>query len=503
MRARLTIDPERILGTIDPNIYGQFLSRRPGCSEGGLYDPDAPTADQRGIRRDVSQAIADLKPPLIRWPGGCTGTSYHWLDGVGPRGHRPQTIDLHFGWPVHYDFGTAEFITWCRSIGAEPHLNLAMGTGTLDEAAAWLEYCNGSYRTRWAELRRQHGYEEPFAVQYWQLGNEMFGPWEIGYCQPAEYAVTAREWAKVLRRLDPTIRLLAVGGNSNDNGQWAWEVFPVVAPYVDYVTFHSYWRTPEAPGSDPWYHLLAGPHEAERKIEQLATIADTVYRTAPANSRPAARRVHVACTEWNTMPGKSFMEGYSGIGSFQPSYHLHDALAVATFSNILTRHCRQITLATIAQSINVVGLIMVDQHGMWREPTYWAWYLATNYHGPTVLDPWLSCDTFSCPERLLDGLPILDIAVTLDDKQQRLYLSLVNRHERESIDLDVKLIEAATTAEDSRSYVLYHDDPQAMNLRNAPETVQPRTETVHLEGSRWTYALLPHSYTVLSLALAR
>ncbi len=171
MRARVKIDLERKLGLIDRNIYGQFMCRRPGVSEGGLYAPESPKADVHGLRSDVVAAIRELRPPLIRWPGGCTGTSYHWMDGVGPVTQRPTAIDLHFGWAAHYGFGTDEFVDFCRRIGAEPHLNLAMGTGTLEEAAAWLEYCNGTLDTTYANLRRRYGHEAPHNVKYlaaWQ-----------------------------------------------------------------------------------------------------------------------------------------------------------------------------------------------------------------------------------------------------------------------------------------------------------------------------------------------
>jgi alpha-L-arabinofuranosidase len=500
MNARLRIDPARVIGKIDPNIYGQFLSRRPGCSEGGLYDPTAATADQHGIRRDVSQAIAALRPPLIRWPGGCTGTSYHWQDGVGPVADRPKKIDLHFGWPARYEFGSAEFIAWCRSIGAEPHLNLAMGTGTLEEAAAWLEYCNSDYDTYYANLRRRHGQETPYNVKYWQLGNETYGPWEIGHCSPGEYATQAREWGKVLRRLDPTIKLLAVGGAADDDGQWAWEVLPEVAPYVDYVTFHTYWHSAGAAGADPWYQLLAGPHRAERKIEQLAAIAETVYRVGPRGRRPPPRRLRVACTEWNTMPGTDFMASHTGIGSFRPSYHLHDALAVATFANVMQRQCREITLATIAQSINVVGLIMVDEQGMWLEPTYWAWQMAVNHSGPLALDAWLEGDTFDVPQHRLFNLPYVDASVTLDPDAGQLYLSLVNRHQDQPVRLDIALADAAVRS-GGRAYILHHDDPQAMNGHDRPENVRPHEHALTLEGARLSYEVLPHSYAILALPL--
>ncbi|HEV2125610.1 MAG TPA: hypothetical protein VGW38_22890, partial [Chloroflexota bacterium] len=343
MKARLRIDPERVLGRIDPNIYGQFLSRRPGCSEGGLYEPSSPTADEHGVRADVSTAIAACKPEVIRWPGGCTGTSYRWLDGVGPASERPTKIDLHFGWPIHYDFGTVEFVDWCRRIGAEPHLNFAFGTSTIDEAAAWDEYCNRPGGNSYADLRRRHGREAPLNVRYWQIGNEEYGPWEIGHCNPAEYAGKAREIGKAVRRVDPEVKLLAVGGvagNHQDNGEWAWEVLPKVAPWVDYITFHTYWSgsptVTTAAGihgapvaSDPWYGLFAGPHAAEQKIEELAAISHTVFRTGNASSTPGLparhtpRRVKVACTEWNAAPSRDFMSPrLDGVAAFTPAYRL-------------------------------------------------------------------------------------------------------------------------------------------------------------------------------------
>ena len=507
MRAQLRVDPERVLGTIDPNIYGQFLSRRPGCSEGGLYDPAAATADEHGVRADVSAAIAACKPGVIRWPGGCTGTSYRWLDGVGPVGERPTKIDLHFGWPIHYDFGTVEFIDWCRRIGAEPHLNFGLGTGSIEDAAAWVEYCNRPVGTYYADLRRRHGREEPLNVRYWQIGNEEYGPWELGHCSPAEYARTAREWAKAIRRVDPAVKLLAVGGvagNHQDAGDWAWEVLPKVAPWVDYITFHSYWNTREL--ADTWHGLFAGPHAAEQKIEELAAISHTVFRTGNASSTPglparfAPRRVKVACTEWNAAPSSNQMNPrFDGIAAFTPAYRLHDALAVATFANVMQRKCRDVTLATVAQSINVVGLIGVNEAGMWLEPSYLAWHMVANHSGPLALDAWVSCETFDAPEQRLFGLTYLDASVSLDPERRTLYLSLVNRHRSEPLDVDVSLADARVAA--GLAHQLFHDDPHAMNSHDRPDNVRTRTVSADVEGSRFTYSVPPHSFTILELPL--
>ena len=507
MKAQLRIDPERVLGRIDSNIYGQFLSRRPGCSEGGLYEPSAPTADAHGIRADVSAAIAACKPGTIRWPGGCTGTSYRWLDGVGPVEERPTKIDLHFGWPIHYDFGTVEFVDWCRRIGAEPHLNFGLATGSLEDAAAWVEYCNRPGGTYYAELRKKHGREAPLDVRYWQIGNEEYGPWEIGHCSPAEYARTAREWAKAIRKVDPTVRLLAVGGvagNHQDAGDWAWEVLPKVAPWVDYITFHTYWGSQQAP--DPWHDLFAGPHAAEQKIEELAAISHTVFRTGNASSTPGLparfqpRRVKVACTEWNAAARRNFMSPtLNGVAAFSPAYRLHDALAVATFANVMQRHCRDITLATVAQSINVVGLVGVNDQGMWLEPSYWARHMAANHSGPLALDAWFTSETFDVPEQRLFGLTYLDASASLDPDRRTLFLSLVNRHRTEPLDVDVHL--AGARVNGGRTHLLSHDDPDAMNSPDQPDNVRTRTTDTAPEGSRFTHSLPPHSYTILELSL--
>ena len=507
MKARVKIDLERQLGQIDRNIYGQFMCRRPGVSEGGLYAPDEPTADEHGLRQDVVTFIEDLRPPIIRWPGGCTGTSYHWLDGVGPVDERPKNIDLHFGWVARYEFGTGEFIAFCRRLGAEPHLNFAMGTGTLDEAAAWVEYCNGTLDTTYANIRRKHGREEPYNVKYWQLGNEMYGPWEIGHGTPKEYGAQAREWAKVLRRLDRSISIVAVGGGERFVSEWAREVVPEVGPYVDYISFHTYWR--ETSPTDPWHKVMAGPHNAEEGIEALSAIIRMARRE---NSR--CRDLSIAITEWNVAPVGGMMSHHPVYRPFEPTYHMRDALAVASFINIMQRHCREVTLANVAQSVNVVGLIMVTPDGVWREPVYWPLWMQVRHSGPIALDAWVETDDrFDEPgldlpglpawlgqRRPLSGLPYLDLSATLDPDRRKLYLSMVNRHRDDALRVEVALPETAVSPE-GVAHVLTHDDPMAMNSPAGPDNVKPRSQKVDGLGSRFTWELKPHSYTILELDL--
>ncbi len=492
-QTRLKIDLERQHGSINPHIYGQFMCRRPGCSDGGLYDPDAPEADGFGIRQDVEALIRELAPPVIRWPGGCTGTDYNWLDGVGQQVDRPTKIDLHFGWPSDYGFGTDEFVTWCRRIGTEPHLNLAMGTRTLSDAAAWLEYCNGTYSTKYANLRRVHGYEEPHQVHFWQLGNEMYGPWEIGYTDAKTYGVEAREWGKVLKRLDPSISLLAVGGNPPTTPEWAWDVVPEVFPYFDYIALHDYWSAEDGPES--WPQVMAGPHRTERAIKDVATVIDLQRRRTGSN-----RDLKIAITEWNCSPGEGMMKHHPEILPFEPTYALRDALAVASFLHVMQRNCQSVTLANMAQTLNVVGLIMVNAEGVWTEPVYWPLWLLRHQSGTVALDTYTECDSFDAPIESLYGLPLLDASVSLDPDGGCLCVSLVNRSLNQDMEVHLS-IEAGQPMAQGKQFLLHHADPMAMNSASNPTNVRPNVQDLDLNPSDLRIESPAHSHLVVRLQL--
>ena len=152
---RIGIDLDRRIGTVDPRIFGQFIEHLGRCIYGGIYDEGSPLSDARGFRRDVLEAARPLRIPVLRWPGGNFVSGYHWLDGVGPEDQRPRRSELAWYAEESNRFGTDEFIAYCRELGTEPFICVNMGTGTMDEAQAWVEYCNGTGNTSWANLRRR------------------------------------------------------------------------------------------------------------------------------------------------------------------------------------------------------------------------------------------------------------------------------------------------------------------------------------------------------------
>ena len=170
--ARIKVDIERQKGEIDRNIYGNFVEHLGRCIYGGLYEPGSPLSDEKGYRRDVLEATRALRTSLVRWPGGNFVSGYHWEDGIGPQAGRPTRIDLAWGFRESNAFGTDEFVEWCRRAATEPYFCVNLGTGTMDEARNWVEYCNVEKGTYWSDLRRRNGYEKPHKVKYWALGNE-------------------------------------------------------------------------------------------------------------------------------------------------------------------------------------------------------------------------------------------------------------------------------------------------------------------------------------------
>src|SRR3984893_11987901 len=185
--ARAVINQARTRADFDRRLLGAFLEHLGRAIYTGVYQPGSPLADKNGFRTDVIAQIKGLGVPVMRYPGGNFVSGYNWLDGVGPKDKRPTVLERAWNSLETNQFGTNEFIEWCRLVGTEPLLGFHLGTGTPDTAVAYVEYCNVDKGTRWSDLRRSHGYEQPHNVRYWCLGNEMDGPWQIGQLQAREY----------------------------------------------------------------------------------------------------------------------------------------------------------------------------------------------------------------------------------------------------------------------------------------------------------------------------
>ena len=214
LRARLKIDTERVIGDIDPKIYGNFIEHLGRCIDGGVFEEHSPLSDANGYRKDVLEAARKLNVTLLRWPGGNFSSNYRWMDGIGPRDQRPPRLEMAWGTVESNRFGTHEFLNYAEMLKTEPYICCNLGTGTWNEAQQWVEYCNSSEDTAMTRLRKQNGRQAPWKVTYWGLGNEMDGPWQMGHRSAEDYGKFALEAAKLMKWTDPNVKLIAAGSSN-------------------------------------------------------------------------------------------------------------------------------------------------------------------------------------------------------------------------------------------------------------------------------------------------
>ncbi|KAF8249106.1 Arabinosidase C [Wilcoxina mikolae CBS 423.85] len=471
----ISIDPTRILSPIAPEIYSGFTEHMGRCIYGGLYSPGHPLSDANGFRTDVIAAIKELRCPVVRYPGGNFCATYHWLDGVGPVEKRPKRPELAWDGIETNRFGTDEFMKWCEAAETKPYLCLNMGTGTLDEALAWVEYCNGTKDTYYANLRRANGREEPYNVKYWALGNECYGEWQVAQMTKEDYAKKAYQWAKALKLLDPSICLILCG--ELGYVEWDRHVLGECIKWIDMHSIHAYTADKD--------HLpnATGPLAAERAIQICASLIDMARIRTGTTSRPK-----ICFDEWNIWdplraPGQSGAE---------ESYTLSDALAMGVWCNVFIRQSAYIGMANIAQSVNVISPLMTTDTGLVKQTTWWVYLLFAKYMRGHTLGTHVCCGRYEgrTNPSWIQGtaeIPWLDVAACVEDGW--VSLAVVNLG-GEEMATEVRGVEVGREVE------VYVVTGEELGDRN----VEGETK-VRIQESRWTaeerFVFKKYSFTML------
>lgn len=362
---------------IDKKIFGSFIEHIENCIEGGIYDKENINSDESGIRQDVLGLCREMSPSVIRFPGGTVMGIYHWEDYVGPVEGRKKIKNIIWGGQITREFGTAEFINFCDEIGSEPMICINMPTGTAKEAADWVEYCNGTDDTYYANLRRSHGYEEPFNVKYWCIGNESYAEPDLGMQHDVNvYIREAWEYIKYMKLTDPSIELVLVG-NAFDM-EWNKAVLDAFAPVCDYFSIHFY-----ADGEMPVKQLEEFEETQLYSLEQMLdeynmrdSKLDRWYRI-PGRKR----EIRLALDEWNIWnPNEN---EHSKYGLYQ-EYTWEDAIWTAHFLFMLIRHSEHIGIANLAQLVNVIAPIMTNPDGVWKQTTFYPFMYIRKYCGKEI-----------------------------------------------------------------------------------------------------------------------
>ncbi len=482
----IKIDVDRQISQINPMLYGNFSEHLGQGIYGGIYDPDSKFADEDGFRKDVIAAAQDLRVSILRWPGGNFVSGYHWEDGIGPRSSRPARIDLAWGGVESNMIGTDEFLKYCETIGTEPYICINLGTGSLDEARNWVEYCNVEKGTYYSDLRRKYGPEQPYKVKYWGLGNEVDGPWQMGHKSPEDYAKTAIEMAKLMRWIDKDIKLIA-SGSSNYEADWnTWNriILNEMVDYIDYISLHHY-----SHNFSDYYSYMTSTIEVETYIR----IVEQQIKEAKMKAQNPDKPLYIAFDEWNawtrTFGGKD--------NTLSEIYDLQDALVVAQYLNVFVRTSDIVKIANMAQLVNVIAPMRIDNDKLWKQTTYFPLQLFANNCRGMALDIYSVSDAFSTDKS--KRVQYLDVSGTYEPDKEQLVLNVVNRHKDEHIPADV-ICQTGNLANTAMIYVVNADDIKDVNSIYE-QKVGIKTDRVELSGNTFAYDFEPHSFTQLIIKL--
>src|SRR5205807_852960 len=394
---RVYVDTRRTIAPIDKFLFGSFLEHLGRAIYEGIYQPGSSLSDAGGYRKDVLELVRQMGVPIVRYPGGNFVSGYSWLDGVGPAQNRPRKLEKAWDSIETNQFGTNEFLAWCKAVGTEPLMGLNLGTGTPEEAAALVEYCNVQQGTRWSDLRRRHGINAPWNVEYWCLGSEMDGPCQIGHMLAKEYGLKAADAARQMRYVDKSLKLVACGSSGpfmSTYLEWDREVLEQCYEYVDGLSLHRYFtNTPQDTGGDS-AKFLAMNLSMERQIEETVAVCDLVR-----GHKRSPKELWLSFDEWNVWYRARSGDATNGHHREAPHlleevYNLEDALLVGGLVNSLLRHADRVKVACLAQLINVIAPIMTNSSGLLRQTIYYPYKWALQYARGAVLNLLVESPTY-------------------------------------------------------------------------------------------------------------
>jgi len=507
-RAWLRRSPGR--ADLDRRVLGSFLEHLGRAVYTGVYEPGSRLADGKGFRTDVAREIKDLGVPIVRYPGGNFVSGYNWLDGVGPKAQRPVVLDRAWNSIETNQFGTNEFVEWCRLVGAEPLLGMNFGTGTVESAVAYVEYCSLDRGTRWSELRRAHGYDRPHNVRYWCLGNEMDGPWQIGQLQARDYGRKARDAAQQMRVIDPNLQLIACGSSGTFMPTyltWDREVLEECYDKVDGISLHAYYGNTAEWSGNSTARFLAMNLDMDRHIHEIAAVCDYVQ-----GLQRSRKRLWLSFDEWNVWyraRGGPFTNGRRTAAPhlLEEVYNLEDALVVGGFVNTLLRNSERVRIGCLAQLVNVIAPLVTNESGVLRQSTYYPYSWALRYARGRVLDLRVESDTYAIKGTGLQAdfardadVPFLDLVATLDESAGQAAVLMLNRDLAAARDIvlewdDVVPIRVLACE------TLTGPDLKAVNTFADPRRVAPQRLDPPAAAARMTFNLPPRSYTVAHLEI--
>lgn len=499
-KVALAVDLSKTGAKIDRNLFGQFAEHLGhGVYEGIWVGPDSTIPNTRGIRNDVVAALKAIKVPNVRWPGGCFADEYHWRDGIGSQ--RVVRLNPNWGGVIEPNtFGTHEFMDFAEQVGADAYVSVNLGSGTVKEAADWLEYITAAQPTSLAKERGANGHPGPYKVAMLGLGNES---WDCGGNMSPDYYVSQmKDYSHFVRNYNPAQvekprQMLKVavgpGGGEARWTEWTEAVMKAYAQHtwswdIDGLSMHNY--------TVDWKHKFASLGFGE--TEYAKVLKDTLGMDNLINKHSAImdkydpdKKVALIVDEWGgwyaPLPG-------SNPGFLLQQNSQRDAILAALNLNIFARHADRVRGSNIAQMINVLqAMILTDKEKMVLTPTYYVYKMYLPFQDSTFVPVTFDAGTYTNGDVTL---PRID-AIAAKDVNGKLWIEVTNLDPNQPVDIEASV--SGISPKSAAGQTLTAPRVDSINSFDAPNTVVPKPASAKVQGGKLALHLEPKSVTVISV----
>lgn len=405
---------------INRDIYGQFAEHLGRCIYDGFYVGEESSIENvKGFRLDVINALKEMKIPVLRWPGGCFADTYNWRDGIGPKKDRPAIVNVYWGGVTEDNsFGTHEFMDFCELIGADAYVNLNVGSGSVREAAQWVEYMTSENKSPMTELRKKNGREKPWEVKYWGIGNENWGCG--GNMTPEYYADLYRNYATYCHGA----KFKIAGGANVADYNWTEVMMNKLNHYkhlVQGLSLHYYTIPGEfwtGKGSATNYNEAEYQLTLKKALRMEELIKD---HSAIMDKYDPEKKIALIVDEWGAWYD---VEPGTNPGFLYQQNTLRDALIAGIHLNMFNNHSDRVRMANIAQMVNVLqSVILTKEEQMLLTPTYYVFKMFSVHQDATLVPLEVQCDNYKIGE---NSIPSLNASASIKDGQLNLTVCNLN-----------------------------------------------------------------------------
>jgi alpha-N-arabinofuranosidase len=484
---RITINASEQEYEINRDIYGQFSEHLGHLIYGGIWvGPNSSIPNIDGIRKEIVEALKEIKVPVLRWPGGCFADEYHWMDGIGNPKDRPKMINTNWGGVTEDNsFGTHEFLELCTLIGCEPYITGNIGSGTVRELSQWVEYVNSDNASPMTDLRKKNGQEKSWGVKYWGIGNENWGCG--GNMTPEYYADQVRRYGTYMHNYGENKLFKIACGPSDDDYNWTTVLMKEDAPYLSGLSLHHYSSANLKTATDfdegGWFDIMKKTLKMKELVEKHSEIMDKY---------DPLKRIALVVDEWGTWYK---VEPGTNPGFLYQQNTMRDAIAAACDLNIFNNHCDRVRMANIAQVVNVLqAMILTKEDKMILTPTYWVFDLYKVHQDAMMIPVKVSSSDYVYKG---DKLPAVNCSASIDSSG-KMHISLCNIDPDKTEDVELSL-ESLKTNKISGT-ILTAEKMNAHNTFDNPDEVKPSAfSDFNLAGNNLKVNMPPMSVVVLEI----